>query len=173
VRLVYRVTPTQRLIIVESAVEQMLSFAQRRWWQCEAGGAMLGRHLLDTRDIVVDEVTTPQSGDRRSRFGFFRSKQHGEVARERWAAERQTMAYLGLWHTHPEANPTPSGADKRDWEQAVAGDAFEGDRLFFPIVGTDRMRIWTLNRRGALNELNLVETSGREGPRRIPEAGRC
>lgn len=36
-RLVYRVTPTQRLIVVEHAWQQMQAFAQRRWWHCEAG----------------------------------------------------------------------------------------------------------------------------------------
>lgn len=78
--LVYQVTPRQRLIIVQSAVEQMLSFAQHYWWQLEAGGVLLGRHLLDSHDLVVDEVTTPKSGDRRSRFGFFRSKRHEALA---------------------------------------------------------------------------------------------
>jgi hypothetical protein len=48
VKLVYRVTPTQRLIIVEHAFEQMQAFAQRRCWDSEAGGVLLGRHLLDS-----------------------------------------------------------------------------------------------------------------------------
>ena len=30
-----------------------------------------------------------------------------------------------------------------------------GDRLFFPIVGTDCIRIWTLSRRGTYRELKL------------------
>jgi integrative and conjugative element protein (TIGR02256 family) len=155
VKLVYRVTPRQRLIIVDHALTQMQSFAQHRWWNCEAGGALLGRHLLDSHDVVVDEVSTPQNGDRRSRFGFYRSAKHEQVARERWLQENSTSAYLGLWHTHPEPDPTPSGVDRRDWEQAVYGDRYEGDRLFFPIVGTHCIRIWTLSRRGTFRELKL------------------
>lgn len=154
-KLVYRVTPRKRLIIVEHASQQMQSFAQHRWWNREAGGILLGRHLLDSHDVVVDEVTTPQSSDRRSRFGFFRSSKHEQVARQRWQAEQHTSAYLGLWHTHPEPDPTPSGVDKSDWQQAVSGDTFEGDRLFFPIVGTHNIRIWTLSRRGSFRELKL------------------
>lgn len=156
-KFVYRVTPRQRLIIVEHALKQLQGFAQRCRWDSEAGGVLLGRHLLDSHDVVVDEVSTPQSSDRRSRFGFFRSSRHELVARQRWLEENSTSAYLGLWHTHPEGDPTPSDVDQRDWQQAVAGDTYEGDRLFFPIVGTHCIRIWTLSRRGTFRELKLED----------------
>ena len=159
-RLVFSVTPSQRLIIVERAIEQMKSFAQIRWWQSEAGGVLLGRHLLDSRDIVVDEVTTPQPTDSRSRFSFFRSKRHEVLARDRWHQEAGTSAYLGLWHTHPEEDPVPSGVDRGDWQQAVTRDTFEGDDLFFPIVGTKQIRVWTLSRRGTFRELSEANKNG-------------
>ena len=161
-RLVYRVTPRQRLVIVGSALRQMQAFAQHHWWNCEAGGILLGRHLLDSHDVVVDEVSTPQSGDRRGRFSFFRSSRHEFVARQRWLDQERTSAYLGLWHTHPESDPTPSSVDRRDWQQAVSTDTFEGDRLFFPIVGTHRIRVWALSRRGTFRELILENKSGKE-----------
>ncbi|NMM80903.1 hypothetical protein B2J86_08190 [Acidovorax sp. SRB_14] len=151
--MVFRVTERQRLILVPGAVEQMQAYAQRRWRNAEAGGVLLGRHLLDSHDVVVDEVTTPQDSDRRSRFSFFRSRRHESLARERWQIQSSTMAYLGLWHTHPEADPTPSGVDRNDWAQAVSRDAYEGDLLFFPIVGTRCVRVWTLSRRGTFREL--------------------
>jgi integrative and conjugative element protein (TIGR02256 family) len=154
-KMVFRVTPKQRLIFVETAVKQMSAFRQRSWWQAEAGGVLLGRHLLDSEDLVVDEVSTPQKSDRRGRFSFFRSKRHEIIARDRWVEETSTMAYLGLWHTHPQADPRPSSVDRRDWEQAVSNDTFEGDRLFFPIVGTERIRVWTLSRDGMFHELQI------------------
>lgn len=157
VNLVYRVTPRQRLIIVGHALKQMQAFAQRRFWDSEAGGVLLGRHLLDSHDVAIDEVSTPQNTDRRSRFSFFRSNKHEQVAHQRWLQEHNTSAYLGLWHTHPEHDPTPSGIDQSDWQQAVAGDTYEGDRLFFPIVGTKCIRVWTLSRRGAFRELKLED----------------
>lgn len=152
-KLVYRVSSNRRLIIVEAAVQQMLAFRQRSWWQTEAGGALLGRHLLDTDDIVVDEVTTPQKSDRRSRFGFFRSKKHSTIAQNRWSEEESTLAYLGLWHTHPEADPNPSGVDRQDWRKALSSDTFYGDQLFFPIVGIERIRVWSMTCDGAFSEL--------------------
>lgn len=159
-KLVYRVTTTQRLIFVESAVKQMLSFAQCHWWQSEAGGVLLGRHLLDGNDVVVDEVTIPQCGDRRTRFGFFRSRHHEALAQERWRRQAETSAYLGLWHTHPEPTPTPSNVDYRDWQQAVLGDTFDGDRLFFPIIGAACICVWTLSRRGTLRQLQEESKNG-------------
>lgn len=155
--LVYRVTAEQQLIITEYALKKMQAFAQRYPWSKEAGGVLLGRHLLDSHDVVVDEVSTPQNTDRRSRFSFFRSYKHEEVARERWQQELNTSAYLGLWHTHPERDPSPSGVDQLDWQRAVCSDTYEGDRLFFPIVGTHCIRIWTLSRRGTFRELKLKE----------------
>lgn len=159
-KLVFRVSSNQRLIFVEKAVQQMLLFRQRSWWQAEAGGILLGRYLLDTEDIVVDEVTTPQKTDRRSRFSFFRSKKHGLIAQSRWSEQASTLAYLGLWHTHPEPDPTPSGVDRQDWRQALSTDAFHGDRLFFPIVGIERIRVWSMTCDGAFFELKEESKDG-------------
>lgn len=153
-QLVFNVSFEQRLVFANAAVRQLRAHVQRSRWQSEAGGALLGRHLLDSMDFVVDEVTVPQKQDRRSRFSFFRSMRHNALARERWAATRGTSAYLGLWHTHPERDPSPSSVDRRDWENAVAHDTFEGDRLFFSIVGIDRIRVWTKSRGGPIEELH-------------------
>lgn len=152
-KLIFRVTSKQRLIFTEPAVLQMLAHVQRRFWDPEAGGVLLGRHLLDSDDVVVDEVTIPQATDRRTRFSFFRSRQHEQIARVRWEAEANTLAYLGLWHTHPEDSPTPSTIDRQDWQQAVIQDTYDGPRLYFPIVGRHEIRVWTKSKTGGLREL--------------------
>lgn len=153
VRLEYRVPGGRVLVLGQQAVRQMRRYEQRNFWQREAGGVLLGRHLLDDGNIVVDEVTTPQRSDRRSRTTFFRSAKHQEIAHRKWLESNQTVAYLGLWHTHPEGDPTPSHVDKDDWKQALRQDSFEGTRLFFIIVGTKRLRVWTQSQRGQLQEL--------------------
>lgn len=156
-KLVYRVTPKTRLIIVEHAIKQMQAFAQHRWEDREAGGVLMGRHLLDSHDVVIDEVSTPQDTDRRGRYNFFRSRKHEQVSRQRWRQEQNTSAYLGLWHTHPERDPSPSGVDRNDWQQAIVSDTYEGERLYFPIIGTHCIRVWTMSRRGAFRELKLED----------------
>ena len=158
-RLTFRIGQESRLVLNSDALETMRTFAQHRWWQAEAGGVLLGRILLDSKDIVVDEVTAPQPKDRRTRFSFFRSKQHDAIARRRWKEANSTMAYLGLWHTHPQEDPVPSSTDLRDWERALAEDTFDGSRLFFPIVGTKRIRVWAKTRSGPIKELPLESES--------------
>lgn len=155
-RLTFLVADDQKLIITAEAVAQMLAFAQRSWYQREAGGVLLGRHLLESNDVVVDEVTTPQCRDKRSRFAFFRSANHHQLAQEKWKLSNATLAYLGLWHTHPEKDPSPSNVDRHDWEGAVVNHVYHGDRLYFPIVGTDCIRVWTKSRSGSIRELPLV-----------------
>lgn len=108
----------------------------------EAGGILLGRHLLDSDDVIVDEVTEPMRTDRRTWSSFFRSVAHHATALNRWNSANGTCAYLGSWHTHPEPNPHPSGTDRSDWLHALARDRFEGSRLFFVIVGQQRLRVW-------------------------------
>lgn len=156
--LVFQVSSAQRLVFADEAVRRMRAHTQRHRWQNEAGGVLLGRHLLESADLVVDEVTVPQADDRRGRFTFFRSKQHSTVARARWEATNATSAYLGLWHTHPERDPSPSSVDRRDWEQALRLDTFEGERLFFPIVGIERIRVWAKAREGPIVELQKVRS---------------
>ncbi len=156
-RLLFRVNSYQRVLFTENAVAQMLAYRQSSSEQPEAGGVLLGRHLADTWDMVVDEVTVPQCEDERTRFTFFRSRKHDELARTRWKQESQTLAYLGLWHTHPEVDPVPSGTDRRDWRKAVANDTFAGDRLFFPIIGTKHIRVWTKSRMGYITELSPIQ----------------
>ncbi|MGI4858965.1 MAG: Mov34/MPN/PAD-1 family protein [Janthinobacterium lividum] len=158
--LIFRVSKSQRLIFTVEAVKQMVAFAQILPAQSEAGGVLLGRHLLDSLDVVVDEVTVPQKADRRSRFSFFRSRMHEEFAQGRWLQQESTLAHLGLWHTHPEEDPVPSSVDRDDWRKAVLADRYEGRYLFFPIIGTRRIRVWCLNRRGHMRELKKEAKNG-------------
>lgn len=153
-RLTFAVDGARLLIFTNESVEQMHAHAQRSLWQREAGGVLLGRHLLESSNLVVDEVTVPQRADKRSRFGFFRSHKHSALAQASWAASQGTSAYLGLWHTHPEADPTPSYVDRNDWTKAVAMDSFHGEELFFPIVGINKIRVWTKSRHGTIRELS-------------------
>lgn len=153
-RTIFIIAPGQQLILTGEAVCQMRAHTQHTAREPESGGILLGRHLLDSQDLVVDEVTVPQKEDRQSRFTFFRSKRHSMLAHQRWEATNGRVAYLGLWHTHPELDPVPSCVDRQDWTKAIARDAFEGERLFFPIVGIDRIRVWTKTRIGAIEELH-------------------
>ena len=46
----------------------------------DAGGVLLGRHILGTGDIIVDCITAPMPSDRQSRFRFFRARRPQQAA---------------------------------------------------------------------------------------------
>lgn len=109
----------------------------------EAGGVLLGRRILDTSDVIIDEVTSPTPEDRRTFFSFFRSrKPHQRRIDQAWHESNGTSNYLGEWHTHPEDSPAPSQRDRRSWRKALKETIFEGDELFFVIVGSTSLCVW-------------------------------
>ena len=109
----------------------------------EAGGLVLGRLVESSTDVIVDEISTPVSSDRWSRFNFCRGKKTAQRKVDKaWAESSGTRIYLGEWHTHPEDVPTPSDHDLRDWQRIVQGAQYEQEGLFFVIVGRQQMRVW-------------------------------
>ncbi|MBO0951180.1 Mov34/MPN/PAD-1 family protein [Fibrella forsythiae] len=140
--LLFQIPGGGRLKISDQALDKMLSFRQLNLEDCEAGGVMLGRLLIDSNDVVIDEVTVPMCQDKRSRFAFYRHKRgHQAVINQRWHSSNGTCIYLGEWHTHPEPVPTPSTTDRNDWRRKLRADRFEKS-LFFVIVGTHETKMW-------------------------------
>ncbi len=153
----YAFAPGRFLIIADSALTTLAQHVQDDTFRSEAGGILLGRHLLESPDIVIDEATVPQSSDRRKRFLFFRSSTHNSIAESRWKQSGGKVAYVGLWHSHPEPEPSPSGIDLDDWGRALSRDRFDGPHLFFLIVGTGELGCWVGNKRGNINKLKEID----------------
>jgi len=139
--------PLLHLKIDAPALDAMTAHRQTAADASEAGGALLGR-VLASGDVVVDLVTEPLPSDVRSRAAFHRSRAHQisiDAAHERSGG---VVGWLGEWHTHPEPDPTPSAVDLDDWHRRAHEDVYEGERLFFVIVGQERTRAWSCDRRG-------------------------
>lgn len=131
------------LKISKKALHQMENYVQNDKGKKEAGGVLLGRFIIGTADVIVDQVTEPMPSDRRSRRRFFRtSKDHQAVIDRRWYQSRHRCNYLGGWHTHAELNPSPSGIDERDWKHSLQTDQFDCETLYFIIVGIQKIRAW-------------------------------
>ena len=148
-----------RLQIGADALESLKGFVQEGPCHREAGGVLLGRHIVGSSDIVVDEITTPMPGDRRRRFRFFRAAHRHQQAIDRaWKQSGGTRGYLGEWHTHPEPLPTPSLIDQVGWQYKLHFDQHVG-LLFFVIVGTEAIAVWE-GARGHLRLSPLVAGGG-------------
>jgi integrative and conjugative element protein (TIGR02256 family) len=138
----FRVSDDRTLDIQSNVVNQLNTFCQTNASSKEAGGILLGRIQLNSNNYTIQEITTPMPLDRRSRHTFYRSKDHHNIAVERWRESGGKCLYLGLWHTHPEAVPTPSGTDYRDWKKALMQGSYEGNTLLFIIIGTKKINCW-------------------------------
>lgn len=114
--------------------------ARRRW-------VLLGRLMSNSRDIIVDAATEPTTLDRAGRFFFQRSRRPTQKAiDEAWRNSDGTRNYLGEWHTHPEANPTPSEHDRAQWQLLCETARFEQNFLLFLILGQRSIGLWELFR---------------------------
>ena len=131
-----------RLQVGAAALVAMRQHIQEGEEAPEAGGVLLGRHLLGCDDIIVDRITLPLPGDRQSRHRCFRArKQHQETIDRAWRESDGTCTYLGEWHTHPEGDPVPSQRDWRDWQRKLRVDRYS-EPIFFVIVVTTEIRAW-------------------------------
>ncbi|WP_437623251.1 Mov34/MPN/PAD-1 family protein [Sorangium sp. So ce1151] len=156
--IIFKTSDGKRLKLDAAVLDRFALYRQVAPQDREAGGVLLGRHLLESSDLVVDEVTEPMRGDHRARFEFRRGKAgHQRRVDEVWRTSRGTCVYLGEWHTHPEANPEPSSTDLNDWRRHLRTDAFDGDTLYFIIVGTCGVRAWSGTRtRRAIEPMDLM-----------------
>lgn len=133
--------------IDRTALGIMLGYRQKRKNDSEAGGVLLGRFILESKNIVIDEVTKPFSSDIRERARFKRGPQHQKMIDEKWLLSKGKCNYLGEWHTHPEEYPDPSGKDKSEWKRILKGDTFSSRYLYFVIIGTRDFGLWEGDRR--------------------------
>lgn len=99
-------------------IERLNPFRQYLSHAAEAGGILIGYRRGQHLHVV--DATTPGPGDRRSRYEFQRKDPvHQDTAFALWKRSRQTLDYLGEWHTHPQVNPTPSCIDTGEWAKIM------------------------------------------------------
>ncbi|MBD0405295.1 Mov34/MPN/PAD-1 family protein [Flammeovirga sp. EKP202] len=133
--------------INEDIVNKLTTFKQIESDSTEAGGIILGRKLIGTNNLIIDEITIPFPDDIRKRYSFKRKQEnHQKVVETRWKESEKTENYLGEWHTHAEDNPTPSNIDKNDWKRRIMKDNLYLDFLISIIVGRKNIEIWVTDK---------------------------
>ncbi|WP_419797723.1 MAG: Mov34/MPN/PAD-1 family protein [Terasakiella sp.] len=111
----------------------------------EAGGVFIGCYRGP--HIEITDCTVPFPGDNRLRMLFDRKDpMHQQKTHSLWRNSKQTKTYVGEWHTHNELVPSPSGLDRRTWNDVQQRFAFGKRPLFFMILG--RQDNWAGNANG-------------------------
>lgn len=143
-------------VLFESDVLAVINpFRQRFSRAPEAGGILMGYRRADHLHIV--DATVPGPRDTGTRVSFRRDDlSHQRQASVQWRDSNGYLDYLGEWHTHPEINPSPSGTDRRAWQEIVARRP--SDVFVFAILGIDG-GIWMGCGRGHHLDLRAGEPS--------------
>lgn len=104
---------------------------QRARLSRETGGQLFGRFNAD--HILIELATVTKGRSRRTRFGFWPDRKAEQADID--ALYLQGLHYLGDWHTHPEAEPTPSSTDIGKIAGVYRESRHELQVMFMVIVG--------------------------------------
>lgn len=155
--------PNKGVIKISSGALKLLNkFRQIDTSNKEAGGVLLGRFILDSNNIIIDKVTSPQSKDRRSRFSFRKlDNYHQNRITQEWTESEGKINYIGEWHSHPERHPTPSSLDVQEWKRKSKEDVYDHDFLVFIIIGIKSINAW-LASKSDQSVIKLESINGKE-----------
>ncbi len=125
---------TQLLITFEEEVIELFKTHQQLTKKSlEAGGQLFAR--FSEGELLISKVTGLRSGDKRGRFFFFPNRQkEQEEIKELYA---HGYHYVGDWHTHPEAVPTPSKTDLKSIVESYHQSKHKLNFFLMVIVGNE------------------------------------
>lgn len=137
------------VLFTESVLQHMYGYAQRAWHQTEAGGELFSPSPYAS-SLLVDAIAGPHPKDRRKRNSYNPDVEAATGAR--------TVEYehgrhaIGLWHTHPEPRPWPSGTDRTTTEDYLRAFGEDRERYLTIIVGNrgemPTMTVWSAEKLG-------------------------
>jgi len=132
----------RRIEIENGLIQRMQQYRQMNALSPEAGGVIFGRELIDTDNLIINNMTEPYEHDKRSRFSFRRKDTgHIEYYKRIYDESGGIIKYVGEWHTHPEKIPKYSILDKREWMK-ILKEKPAIPPLYFIIIGIEVWRIW-------------------------------
>lgn len=106
----------------------------------ESGGYIVGYQHQTSENISLEAVSPPFPLDSQTRIHFeIRDPKHILFLKR---AKQKKSYYMGVWHTHPQADPAPSSVDWEDWIATMNSDKTGSRYVFFIIAGTVFWRIW-------------------------------
>jgi len=104
-----------------TCLNHLLDMACGRY-PCEVGTSLVGCYSSDGFDATVLDTVPLSSDSRGSATSFYRGvkglRRFFAVLRRTYLGRRY---YVGEWHSHPDASPTPSYSDDEDLS-AIASD---------------------------------------------------
>lgn len=110
----------------------------------ETGGILVGKYSPDLRTARITGASTAPADGKSGRTHFVR----GVRGLQAWLAQlwaRRSGHYLGEWHFHPHADPTPSLRDVRQMEEIADSPHYHCRQPVILVVGGDPLGRWRLH----------------------------
>ena len=103
----------------------------------ETGGHLFGERNDAARVIWVSEVSGPPPDSKASPSGFMCGFEGvAESSEERSRFSRNSLKFVGMWHTHPNGSPKPSETDYRAMHDIVNDHSLSCPRSLLLVIGT-------------------------------------
>ena len=103
----------------------------------ETGGHLFGERNDAARVIWVSEVSGPPPDSKASPSGFVCGFEGvAESSEERSRFSRNSLKFIGMWHTHPNGSPKPSETDYRAMHDIVNDHSLSCPRSLLLVIGT-------------------------------------
>lgn len=149
----YQLPDGQYLDILSYVFDEIGRWIQYQKDNFESGGYIVGYESKETKNITLEKVSHPYNSDIQSRFRFtIQDPRHSIFLMKE---KLQNSYYMGVWHTHPEDDPTPSAIDWNDWKNSMETEISGSDYIFFIIAGKNKIRIWAgIRKSGEIVELS-------------------
>ena len=146
-------------IVVGAAAIRALHAYRQRPRAAERGGVLAG-YRAGRRRWVVTHVSPPSARSLAGLFWVRRDRRDAQRFINRVFTEANgAVNYLGEWHTHPEARPSPSAPDRKMLRDLLATSRLEIDFLLGVIVGQTGLLQWWCQTASGKFEEAIVEDS--------------
>lgn len=143
------------LIFTPDVIKTFDSYRQIKPYQHESGGILMGR-IYEHEKIIIEQLSTPSSEDKSGRYFFERNvKKAQRIVNQAWEESGGEIRYLGEWHTHPEATPSPSSVDRELLIGMLKDTKMEIDFLFLVIVGIHDLYVASQHKGKKLTQLKM------------------
>ncbi len=119
------------LVVHDEVVSHIEQYRQSRRWTKEAGGQLFA--TFEAGDIIVRKATGPRPTDKRGRNHYRPDRRAERLEIEDNFA--RGLHFVGDWHTHAQAHPTPSESDLSSIRESVQRSDHQLNGFLLMILG--------------------------------------
>lgn len=117
------------------AVERMLMLCHRAR-RLETGGVLIGQYSSDHRVAYVEVATGPGSDSRAGSTWLLRGVRGLQNILDTFWSQKRGY-YIGEWHFHPGAEPSPSRRDVAQMQSIASSELYHCPEPLLVVIGGD------------------------------------